>query len=78
VNGFGRSAGSAVRVHEHAAQRIVITAGGTATQLGLSAPTVNAALRRLEGVGIVREVTGRRRGRVFAYQEYLALLQEER
>ena len=77
VNGFGRGAGSAVRVHAHAAQRIVITAGGTATQLKLSVPTVNAALGRLEEAGILREVTGRRRGRVFAYEEYLSLLQEE-
>jgi hypothetical protein len=65
-------------VHEHAAQRIVITAGGTARQLKLSVPTVNAARGRLEAAGILREVTGRRRGRVFAYEEYLALLQEER
>jgi Fic family protein len=77
VNGFGRSAGSAVRVHEHAAQRIVVTAGGTASSLGLSVPTVNAALARLGDAGILREVTGRRRGRVFAYADYLALLQEE-
>jgi len=78
VNGFGRSAGSAVRVHEDAAQRIVVTARGTAARLKLSVPTVNAALRRLEEAGILREVTGRRRGRAFAYEEYLSLLQEER
>jgi Fic family protein len=78
VNGFGRSAGSAVRVHEHAAHRILVTAGGTARNLNLSVPTVNASLARLEAAGILREVTGRRRGRVFAYEEYLALLQEER
>jgi Fic family protein len=78
VNGFGRGAGSAVRVHEHAAQRVALSAGGTAKRLNLSVPTVNAALARLEEAGILREVTGRRRGRVFAYAEYLALLQEER
>jgi Fic family protein len=32
---------------------------------GLSAPTVNAALADLECLGIIDEVTGRKRGRVF-------------
>ncbi|WP_342629522.1 hypothetical protein AAC691_07290 [Nguyenibacter vanlangensis] len=52
----------------------------TATQLvhqtGLSAPTVNAALADLERFDIVEEVTGRKRGRVFSYRRYLAILSE--
>lgn len=39
-------------------------------------PTVNAALADLERLGIVEEVTGKRRGRVFAYKGYLAILSE--
>lgn len=66
-----------MRVHELASQRIVLTAGGSAERLGLSVPTVNAALARLEVAGILREVTQRRRGRVFVYDAYLALLESE-
>jgi Fic family protein len=77
VHGFGRSAVSALRVHELAGWRIVLTAGGTAERLRLSVPTVNGALARLEQAGILREVTGRRRGRIFVYDEYLTLLQAE-
>ncbi|MCZ7888682.1 hypothetical protein PL599_18590 [Agrobacterium sp. ST15.16.055] len=43
---------------------------------GLSAPTVNAALADLKRLGIVDEVTGRKRGRVFSYQRYLSILGE--
>ncbi len=43
---------------------------------GLSAPAVNAALADLERLDIVDEVTGRRRGRVFSYRRYLAILSE--
>lgn len=43
---------------------------------GLSAPTVNTALADLENLGIVDEVTGRKRGRVFSYRKYLAILSE--
>jgi Fic family protein len=55
----------------------VLTATRTATELGLSVPTVNAALGRLEQAGILREVTGRKRGRLFVYDAYLSLLQTE-
>jgi Fic family protein len=77
VHRLGRGAASALRVHELAGQRIVLTAGGTAERLGLSVPTVNSALARLADAGILREVTGRRRGRIFVYDAYLALLQAE-
>ena len=60
------------------ASRVVLTATGTASQLGLSAPTVNAALTRLQEGGILREVTGGRRGRIYLYESYLELLQAER
>jgi Fic family protein len=77
IHDLGRGAASALRVHELAGRRIVLTAGATARILGLSVPTVNAAVARLEEAGILREVTGRKRGRVFVYHAYLALLQAE-
>jgi hypothetical protein len=40
-------------------------------------PTVNAALEQLLKLGIVDEVTGKRRGRVFGYREYLASLRKD-
>ena len=40
----------------------------------MSFPTVGAALDHLLEVGIVRETTGKQRGRIFAYSAYLGLL----
>jgi Fic family protein len=77
IHALGRGAASALRVHELAGHRIVLTATRTAIELGLSVPTVNAALGRLEEAGILREATGRKRGRVFVYDGYLSLLQAE-
>ena len=48
------------------------------TSCSSSAPTVNAAFARLEDAGILREVTGRKRGRLFVYDGYLQLLQGDR
>ena len=39
-------------------------------------PDGNAALADLEHLGIIKEVTGRRRGRVFSDSRYLAILGE--
>ena len=72
----GRRARSALRVHQSLVERPVGSIGHLARRTGLSAPTVAAALRVLEELDIVREITGRQRGRVFAYERYLAVLRE--
>jgi Fic family protein len=77
VRGLGRPAGSALRVHHELQRRPLVTAGWLVTQTGLSAPTVGKALEALVGIGVAREITGRRRSRVFAYQQYMALLNPE-
>lgn len=69
-------AGSALRIHDLFQQNPYLTANLLVERTGLSAPTVNAALADLERLGIVDEVTGRRRGRVFGYRRYLAILSE--
>jgi Fic family protein len=72
----GERAGSALRVHDCLQQHPYATAGTLVTQTGLTAPTVNTALAELERLGIVKEVTGRARGRVFSYVAYLSILNE--
>ncbi len=69
-------AGSALRIHELFQQNPFLTASQLVVRTGLSAPTVNAALADLQRIGVVAEVTGRKRGRVFGYQRYLAIISE--
>ena len=69
-------AGSALRVHDLLQQNPFVTAGLLVARTGLTAPTVNAVLVDLVRLDIVEEVTGRRRGRVFGYRSYLAILNE--
>ncbi|MEV4933250.1 Fic family protein [Sphingobium sp. LSP13-1-1.1] len=68
--------GSALRVHDLFQQNPFLNANQLVDRTGLSAPTVNAALADLERLGVVEEITGRRRGRVFSYRRYLAILSE--
>lgn len=69
-------AGSALRVHAGLQRHPFSTTAQLVVASGLSEPTVNAALADLMRLGMVEEVTGRRRGRVFGYRQYLAMLGE--
>jgi Fic family protein len=69
-------AGSVLRVHDFLQQTPFVTSNALVEQTGLTAPTINAALADLERLGIVEEVTGRKRGRVFGYRAYLDILNE--
>jgi Fic family protein len=72
----GRRAGSALRVHEAIKARPIqsMTAVCAATQL--SFPAASSAMSLLVELGIARELTGRRRNRLFVYDRYLTILNE--
>ena len=63
-------------MHHALQQRPVASIPLLVETTGLSAPTVSAALRMLERLDIVREITGKRRNRLFGYDRYVALLAE--
>lgn len=67
---------SVLRVHEALQTNPFLSAAKAKAQTGLTTPTVNAALEQLQELGIVDEITKRRRGRVYAYRAYLAILNE--
>jgi Fic family protein len=67
---------SMLRIHELMQAHPFVSAAQVAEKTRLSVPTVNTALAALQNLGVVREVTGKLRGRVFAYQELLKLLDD--
>jgi len=52
----------------------VLDVNDAAKQLGSTYQTANSAIARLEELGLLREITGRKRGRVYRYQPYLDVL----
>ena len=74
IQTLGRSAPSALRVHEFMQARPIVTVQTVADALETSFPTAGNALGKLADLKIVRETTGKQRGRVFVYSDYLALL----
>ncbi len=72
----GRRAGSALRVHERLTSRPLQSISSVAENAGLTFPTTSAAMYLLVELGILRELTGQRRNRLFSYHEYLSILSE--
>jgi DNA-binding transcriptional ArsR family regulator len=76
VRALGRAASSAPRVFDALRDRPLANLNALTEHTGASYPTVARAVEALENLGIVHEITGRKRERVFAYTSYLAILNE--
>ncbi|MDE0105092.1 MAG: Fic family protein [Bryobacterales bacterium] len=72
----GRRAGSVVRVHHALAKRVLSSLSATSRDAGLSFSATSSAMDLLVTQGVAREITGRRRNRVFVYDQYLSILNE--
>jgi len=65
-----------LRVHEHMKRRPVTSIKAASAGADVTFPTGGEALRTLQSLGIVKEVTGRARNRVYTYRRYIDLLNE--
>jgi Fic family protein len=74
ISGLGRAAASTLALHRVMLERPVATSGWLVKKTGLTAATVNKSLAHLVRLGVVRELTSRRRNRVFGYQRYLDIM----
>src|SRR6266849_2262203 len=76
IQTLGRKTASAMLVHGYMQGHPLIKIGPTAKSLKLSIPTITGALESLTKLKIAKEVTGKRRDRLFAYPRYLHILSE--
>jgi Fic family protein len=77
IRELGRQAPAALAVQEALQSKPLATIATLTISTGLTTPTVTQALRALENLKIVRETTGRARGRIFSYVRYLDALNSE-
>ena len=76
IEGLGRAAASALAIHRVLQGRPLATAASLVAATGLTAATVNKSLVHLERLGVVAELTQKRRGRVFSYTRCVEILDE--
>jgi Fic family protein len=74
IRSIGRAAGSALRVHQALLQKPVISIPKVCQLSGLWATTVTMVMKQLEKLGIVKEITGARRNRLYSYITYMKIL----
>jgi len=74
---LGRAAGNGHRILEHLYQRPVLNVSEIESFLDITYAGANSLVSRLAKIGILQEITGQRRHRVFRYAPYLDLFSDE-
>lgn len=74
---LGRRAGNALRLLEHLFRTPYVNVNGVAEVTGLSQPAANRLTNDLEGLGVLRETTGKKSYRVFEFSTYMELFREK-
>ena len=73
---IGRASASARKVHDYLLKKPYLLLSKAAKELKLSVPTITATVMKLSDLGIVKELTGHARNRIFVYPKYLVILTE--
>ena len=76
AQGLGRIAATTLRVFDALCQRPLATLNQVCQRPGSRSRAQPRGWRRWQRLGIARELTGQRRNRIFAYDEYLSILNE--
>ena len=74
ISRLGRAAVSTLKVHRALLERPIATAGWLVKKTNITTATVNKCLNHLESLGIVRELTGRKRNRLYSYSRYIEIM----
>ena len=76
INGLKRISGSAHLIHRALLERPIASPTWIQEKVKLSAATVNACLKELEKLGVVNEITGQKRNRLYSYAKYIAIMNQ--
>lgn len=74
ISGLGRATSSTMQVHRILMEHPIVTSGSLVEKTGITPATVNKALGHLEQLGIVKELTARKRNRLFSYAGYIEIM----
>ncbi len=76
IETLGRSIGTTLQVFKLLQSVPLIGIARASQETNISVPTITAALTRLQELGIVREITSKRRDKLYSYENYIQLLNE--
>ena len=76
IESLGRAKFSCLTVFDYLKKLPQVTAPLVAQELSMSSPTARTALTHLLKLGIVEEMSGKQRDKVYVYRQYLTLLED--
>ncbi|UTF51410.1 Fic family protein [Desulfomicrobium sp. ZS1] len=71
---LGRASASSLQIHRALMEHPIATSRSLVEKTGLTPATVNKSLAHLEQLGIVKELTDRKRNRLFSYADYIEIM----
>jgi Fic family protein len=74
IKKIGRASKSALKIHDYLLKTPYLSLTKTAKGLKISIPTTTSTVQKLVEIGLLKELTGQARNRLFAYTDYLAIL----
>ncbi len=76
ISKLKRISGSVHQIHKAMLERPMASPNWIQEKTQLSPATVNACLRELESIGILKEVTGQKRNRLYSYVQYISIMNQ--
>jgi len=76
IRSFGRAAGGALRALEHLFRNPIVQVKDIQAVLDVTHTSANSLVANLQQAEILREITGQRRNRRFAYEPYIQLFRD--
>lgn len=73
---IGHPSESVLRVHKCVQTHPIVSIAAVAEKVGISFPTASVAVEHLSRLGILPEISGKKRNRLFVYGGYLDILSE--
>jgi Fic family protein len=77
IDQLGRAALLTRNIFRFFRERPIINPKKIIQRAGVTSPSVNKGIAALHNLEIIEEITGKQRNRIYAYKQYLALLNED-
>lgn len=74
ISQIGKAAESAFKIHNYLTKTPYLSITAASKALDISVPTMTNTVRKLESIGVLKEITGQARNRLFSYEKYLEIL----
>jgi Fic family protein len=74
IGQIGKASKSALKIHAYLLKKPYLSITKVAAELDISVPSTTSTVQKLVDIGVLKEMTGKSRNRIFAYGAYLDIL----